>query len=93
MCAFSVFMVMEYMEHDVKALMRSMKQPFRQSEVKCLLKQLLLATDAMYGPAFPCTFVQLAAWACLLLLLCCLTYLAHCLVCEQASTLDCAPVY
>jgi serine/threonine protein kinase len=44
----SVYMVMEYMEHDLKALMRSMKQPFRQSEVKCLLKQLLLATDAMY---------------------------------------------
>lgn len=43
-----IYMVMEYMEHDLKALMRSMKQPFRQAEVKCLLKQLLSATDAMH---------------------------------------------
>ncbi|KAK7246960.1 hypothetical protein RIF29_41833 [Crotalaria pallida] len=37
----SIFMVMEYMEHDLKALMESMKQPFSQSEVKCLMIQLL----------------------------------------------------
>jgi cell division cycle 2-like protein len=37
----SIFMVMEYMEHDLKALMESMKQPFSQSEVKCLMLQLL----------------------------------------------------
>eukprot|EP01018_Ginkgo_biloba_P004292 Gb_36477 [translate_table: standard] len=37
----SIFMVMEYMEHDLKALLESMKHPFSQSEVKCLMLQLL----------------------------------------------------
>ncbi|KAG4387574.1 hypothetical protein GLYMA_11G248500v4 [Glycine max] len=37
----SIFMVMEYMEHDLKGLMEGMKQPFSQSEVKCLMLQLL----------------------------------------------------
>jgi cell division cycle 2-like protein len=36
----SIFMVMEYMEHDLKGLMETMKQPFSQSEVKCLMLQL-----------------------------------------------------
>ncbi|CAN6464187.1 unnamed protein product [Victoria cruziana] len=37
----SIYMVMEYMDHDLKALMETMKQPFSTSEVKCLLRQLL----------------------------------------------------
>ncbi|KAI9080855.1 hypothetical protein K1719_037164 [Acacia pycnantha] len=37
----SIFMVMEYMEHDLKGLMEAIKQPFSQSEVKCLMLQLL----------------------------------------------------
>lgn len=37
----SVYMVMEYMEHDLKWLMESMKQPFSTSEIKCLMLQLL----------------------------------------------------
>ncbi|GAB4829329.1 hypothetical protein Ancab_018998 [Ancistrocladus abbreviatus] len=37
----SIFMVMEYMEHDLKGLMESIKQPFSQSEAKCLMLQLL----------------------------------------------------
>ncbi|KAI4383599.1 hypothetical protein MLD38_009415 [Melastoma candidum] len=37
----SIYMVMEYMEHDLKGLMEAMKQPFSQSEVKCLMLQLL----------------------------------------------------
>ncbi|KAJ0976983.1 hypothetical protein J5N97_012457 [Dioscorea zingiberensis] len=37
----SIFMVMEYMDHDLKGLMDSMKQPFSQSDVKCLMLQLL----------------------------------------------------
>ncbi|TKY47747.1 Cyclin-dependent kinase G-2 [Spatholobus suberectus] len=37
----SIFMVMEYMEHDLKGLMEAMKQPFSQSEVKCIMLQLL----------------------------------------------------
>ncbi|CAN1802188.1 Cyclin-dependent kinase G-2 [Linum perenne] len=37
----NVYMVMEYMEHDLKELMKVMKQPFSTSEVKCLMLQLL----------------------------------------------------
>ncbi|KAF8378130.1 hypothetical protein HHK36_029467 [Tetracentron sinense] len=37
----NIFMVMEYMEHDLKGLMESKKQAFSQSEVKCLMLQLL----------------------------------------------------
>ncbi|CAN1137287.1 Cyclin-dependent kinase G-2 [Linum perenne] len=44
----SIFMVMEYMEHDLKALMESMKQPFSQSEVKCLMLQLLEGTKYLH---------------------------------------------
>jgi len=37
----SIFMVMEFMEHDLKALMDSMRHPFTVAEVKCLMRQLL----------------------------------------------------
>lgn len=37
----NVFMVMEYMEHDLKALMEMRKRPFSTSEIKCLMLQLL----------------------------------------------------
>ncbi|KAE8123954.1 hypothetical protein FH972_018867 [Carpinus fangiana] len=37
----TVFMVMEYMEYDLRALLEVMKQPFSISEVKCLMLQLL----------------------------------------------------
>ncbi|KAM0842841.1 hypothetical protein ACQ4PT_058097 [Festuca glaucescens] len=37
----STYMVMEYMEHDLKAVMETMKQPYSHSEVKCLMLQLL----------------------------------------------------
>ncbi|KAH8490048.1 hypothetical protein H0E87_022537 [Populus deltoides] len=37
----SIFMVMEYMEHDLRGLIESIRQPFSQSEVKCLMLQLL----------------------------------------------------
>ena len=32
-----IFMVMDYMEHDVKQLMGAMKQPFTEAEVKRLM--------------------------------------------------------
>mmetsp|Transcript_40830 Transcript_40830/g.66201 ORF Transcript_40830/g.66201 Transcript_40830/m.66201 type:complete len:499 (+) Transcript_40830:82-1578(+) len=44
----SIYMVMEFMEHDLKALMEYMRQPFSQSEVKCLLKQLLEGTACLH---------------------------------------------
>ena len=45
----SVFMVMEYLPHDVRALMDAMTQPFPLAEVKTLLQQLLLATAHMHA--------------------------------------------
>lgn len=44
----SIFMVMEYMDHDLKGLMESMKQPFSQSEVKCLMLQLLEGVKCLH---------------------------------------------
>ncbi|XP_031338338.1 cyclin-dependent kinase 11B-like isoform X2 [Photinus pyralis] len=41
-----IFIVMDYLEHDLKSLievMRSKKQSFTAAEVKCLLKQLMCA--------------------------------------------------
>ncbi|XP_019463638.1 PREDICTED: cyclin-dependent kinase G-2-like isoform X2 [Lupinus angustifolius] len=35
------FMVMEYMEHDLKELMKEKKQPFSIGEIKSMMKQLL----------------------------------------------------
>lgn len=37
----NVFLVMEFMEHDLKGLMQTMKQPFSIGEVKFLMLQLL----------------------------------------------------
>ncbi|KAI3777653.1 hypothetical protein L1987_47454 [Smallanthus sonchifolius] len=36
-----VYMVMEYVDNELKGYMERMKQPFSQSEVKCLMLQLL----------------------------------------------------
>mmetsp|Transcript_30579 Transcript_30579/g.79778 ORF Transcript_30579/g.79778 Transcript_30579/m.79778 type:complete len:422 (+) Transcript_30579:244-1509(+) len=43
-----IFMVMEYLEHDFRNLLDVMPHPFGQSEVKCLLQQLLEATAYMH---------------------------------------------
>uniref|UniRef100_A0A803KNG6 Protein kinase domain-containing protein n=2 Tax=Chenopodium quinoa TaxID=63459 RepID=A0A803KNG6_CHEQI len=37
----NVYMVMDYVEHDLRALMKARRRPFIQSEVKCLMLQLL----------------------------------------------------
>jgi len=39
----SIFIVMEFVDHDLKGLMEEMKQPLLASEVKCLMQQLILA--------------------------------------------------
>jgi cell division cycle 2-like protein len=41
-------MVMEYMEHDLKSLAESQKQPFTASEVKCLMLQLFEGTKYLH---------------------------------------------
>lgn len=37
----SIFMVMEFMEHDLKGLLEAQRAPLTASEVKCYLRQLL----------------------------------------------------
>ncbi|KAI9555976.1 cell division cycle-2 like protein [Daphnia sinensis] len=47
----SIFMVMDYVEHDLKSLMevlKSKKQSFLPGEVKCLLQQLLRAVAHLH---------------------------------------------
>ncbi len=44
----SFFIVMEYLPHDLRALMDSMPEPFRPSEVKCLMLQLLAGVAFMH---------------------------------------------
>lgn len=44
----SFFIVMEYLPHDLRALMDGMKTPFRSSEVKCLMLQLLAGVAFMH---------------------------------------------
>ncbi|XP_056636550.1 serine/threonine-protein kinase PITSLRE [Diorhabda sublineata] len=46
-----IFIVMDYVEHDLKSLMETMrhkKQHFMPGEIKCLLKQLLLAVGHLH---------------------------------------------
>ncbi|XP_049823372.1 cyclin-dependent kinase 11B isoform X2 [Aethina tumida] len=46
-----IFIVMDYVEHDLKSLMETMrlkKQSFQIAEVKCLLRQLLIAISHLH---------------------------------------------
>ena len=47
-----VYMVMEFMEHDLKQLMGALPQPFEPSEVKCLMAQLLGGVAYMHSRWF-----------------------------------------
>ena len=42
-------MVMEYLEHELKDLMDSVKYNFKESEIKCLMLQLLNAIDYLHS--------------------------------------------
>ncbi|KAI8998353.1 kinase-like domain-containing protein [Gaertneriomyces semiglobifer] len=44
-----VFIVMEFVEHDLKSLMESMPSPFLQSEIKTLMSQLLSAIACLHA--------------------------------------------
>lgn len=44
----SVFIVMDYVEHDLKSLLDQMKNPFSVAECKTLIRQLLLAVNTMH---------------------------------------------
>ncbi|PIA15766.1 Cdc2l1 protein [Coemansia reversa NRRL 1564] len=45
----SIYMVMDFMEHDLRTLMESMRESFRPSEVKSLLLQLCSAIAHLHG--------------------------------------------
>eukprot|EP00339_Tiarina_fusa_P023017 CAMPEP_0117028586 /NCGR_PEP_ID=MMETSP0472-20121206/20773_1 /TAXON_ID=693140 ORGANISM="Tiarina fusus, Strain LIS" /NCGR_SAMPLE_ID=MMETSP0472 /ASSEMBLY_ACC=CAM_ASM_000603 /LENGTH=355 /DNA_ID=CAMNT_0004736117 /DNA_START=142 /DNA_END=1205 /DNA_ORIENTATION=- len=45
----SVYMVMEFLEHDLKVLMEQMKGPFLAPEIKCLLLQLLRGLEYLHS--------------------------------------------
>lgn len=40
---------MEYVDHDLRELMQSIREPFLQSEVKTIMRQLLSATQYMHS--------------------------------------------
>ncbi|KAJ3129875.1 hypothetical protein HK100_008365 [Physocladia obscura] len=44
-----VFIVMEFVEHDLKSLMDSMRTPFLQSEIKTLMLQLISACECLHN--------------------------------------------
>lgn len=44
----STFLVMEFLEHDLKTLQEDMAEPFLPSEVKTLLLQLVSAVDYLH---------------------------------------------
>jgi serine/threonine protein kinase len=46
---FSVFIVMDYYEHDLKWLLANMPNPFHPSEVKTLMHQLISAMDHLHS--------------------------------------------
>jgi cell division cycle 2-like protein len=45
----TVYMILDFEDHDVRALMNAMREPFQQAEVKCLMRQLLLGVQAMHA--------------------------------------------
>jgi len=45
---YRVFIVMDFIEHDLKGLMQDMRSPFLQSEIKTLMLQLLSAVALMH---------------------------------------------
>ncbi|PWN49243.1 Pkinase-domain-containing protein [Violaceomyces palustris] len=44
-----IFIVMEFVEHDLKTLLSNMRTPFLQSEIKTLMRQLLSAIDLLHS--------------------------------------------
>ena len=44
----SVYMVMEFCDHDIDYLLKTQKRPWSLSEVKCLIRQLLTATAHLH---------------------------------------------
>jgi len=44
----SIFIAMEYLEHDLKTLMEDMPKPFTTAQVKCILNQLLLGVEYLH---------------------------------------------
>lgn len=43
-----VYMVMEYMEHDLRSYLDNLREPLSLSEIKCIVQQLLSALAYMH---------------------------------------------
>ena len=43
-----IYVVMEYMEHELKDLMEHTRYKWSEAELKCLMKQLLSGIDYMH---------------------------------------------
>ncbi|CRG91392.1 cell division cycle 2-like [Talaromyces islandicus] len=44
-----VYLVMDFLEHDLKTLLDDMKEPFLPSEIKTLLQQIMSATEFLHS--------------------------------------------
>lgn len=45
----SIFLVMEFVEHDLKTLLEEMQEPFLQSEIKTIMHQIVSATQHLHS--------------------------------------------
>ena len=45
----AVFLLFEYCEHDLSTVLKAFKNPFKESEVKCLVLQLLSAVEHIHN--------------------------------------------
>ncbi|GAM19373.1 hypothetical protein SAMD00019534_025480 [Acytostelium subglobosum LB1] len=45
----SIYLVFEYVEHDIAALVDHINKPFKESEVKCFILQLLKAVEYLHA--------------------------------------------
>ena len=44
----SVYIVMEYLEHDLKSLIQDMQYPFTEAEIKWIMRELLSAVAYLH---------------------------------------------
>jgi serine/threonine protein kinase len=49
LCFYSVYLVMDFLEHDLKTLLDDMQEPFLPSETKTILQQILSATEFLHS--------------------------------------------
>nr|GMC52622.1 protein IMPAIRED IN BABA-INDUCED STERILITY 1-like [Ipomoea batatas] len=58
----SIYLVFEYMEHDVSGLLSSPDVKFSESQVKCYMKQLLSGLEHCHSRGHPLTSRVVTLW-------------------------------